>query len=300
MLRTIGMASLGLVLLGMGASAVGQGPDPLVTGQGAGKIARPADTLRVQIDLLAKDKEPQQAVAKLKELREKASAKLIELSAAKESIKFNEPTINGPESNQQLQRMVMMRMRGGGFDEKKLAVLPVTVSVNVTADWPLSGTPEELLLRCYELRKKIKAADVNASKAAAELSPEEQELMEELSDDNSDLPGAGKPGEPQFSYVIKLTAQERAKALKEAYENARAAAQRLAEAAGAKMGAFPRMLSTAPNGTAQYQMAQYTMYQFEGEMPFRPAGPEENEAVGNQPTRIEYQVVLNAAFLLSN
>ncbi len=154
-----------------------------VSGRGSVTIERPAEIMRMQIDLPAKDKDAQEAVAKFKKLKESASAKLAELGAIEGSVEFAAPTMGtvAEGSEAQMQRMVMMGMRGQPMDEETLAALPIIVTVRLTAEWRLVGdSPVDLLLFTHDLKQKIKDADLAGAKEPQELTPEEEELMEEM------------------------------------------------------------------------------------------------------------------------
>ena len=274
-----------------------------VAAQATVTIERPAQIVRMQIDLAGKHKEPKEALAKLKQLRESAGAKVIELGAVKDSIKFGEPFLGtlGTSPDADMQRMVMLRVQGKQVDEAALKALPLVATIRLTAEWPLVGdNSEERLLYGHELKEKIKAADLAGSKDGPALTAEEQELKEELDSAPSfGMPQPSKPGEPSFVFVARIPEEERAKALADAFAKARAQAARLAHAAGMQVGSL-RSLSgnLGPVETdQQYDYYSRVVAAMGGRIESA-AGEENAEAVGPQPGRVEYRVTVSASFEL--
>ncbi len=281
------------------AIANAQQPEPsTVAGQGTGTIARPAEFLRVQIELAAKDQDPRAAVTRLKTIKESASAKLAELGAVKDSIKFTEPTMTtvGGGSEAELRRVMMARMRGKA--ETKPAGAPVTLTVQVTADFPLkTQPPEDLLLASFELQNRIKDADLAGLKAAAKDAAKSEEEEEEGGEESRFEPPQRKPGEPAFSYVIKLTPEELKKAAGEAFRKARASAERYAAAAGMSTGSIRQLGGEhMPSGSGRQDYYQFARYM--GMDPSEIVQESEGEAAGMQPAKIEYKLVVHASFEL--
>ena len=83
-----------------------------------------------------------------------------------------------------MQRMMMQQGRQGKKGKQKEAAKPaepVLVSVQFTAEWKLDAkTPEDLLIAVHALQEKIKGADLAGMKDAEKLSPEQEEMLEEM------------------------------------------------------------------------------------------------------------------------
>lgn len=277
-----------------------------IASSGTARIERQAEVLRMQIEIIGKDKDVEQAVAKLKERKDAALKKLTDLGATPETIKFASMSIGSGGSNSQadMQRMVLMRMRGASQpDPSKLAALPKTASLTVTAEWPLKGeAPEDVVLYAHQLQEKIKEADVAGGKDAAPLTPEEQELQEELAEMSYGDGPAGQAGEPSFVFVARLGAHERLQAYKEAFTQAQTRAEQLAQAAGKKLGALRGLgggmnpLQAGGDGPYAYYMQAMMMEQ--ASMLNGARG--DDEAVGPQPTKITTQVTVQATFDLES
>lgn len=237
-----------------------------VSGSGSAAIKRPASKLRMSIVLAAKGKTLEDALGKLKERRELATAHLKKLQADTTSAKFSDTAL-GAESGQRAEMQRMMRMARGGRVPKALEVpASVTVNCTLTADWPLQyESSDELLIASQKLQEKVKEADLGGLKEPKQLTPQEQELEEELAGtENENYSPYGepqaKPGEPSFLYVATITKEERSAALAEAYGKAKDQASRLAQAAGLQLGALVEVSGQASADDLE-GLDPYTAYQ---------------------------------------
>jgi uncharacterized protein YggE len=231
-----------LFLLSTAISA--QEPEPAgVSGEGTVTLERPASRMRMTIELSEKGPTVKEALAKLSERREAAKLLLQTLDAAKQSIKFAKPGLAAEDDSQrrQMEAMLQERISRGGRVPKGLQMAKsVTVNCTLTAEWPLPEMNEEdLLVRTKELQDKITAADLAGLKEPKERTPEEAELEEELAAMSSDRyydDSEAKPGEPAFVYLASISETELDKAMEEAFGKAKLKADRLARAAGGKLG----------------------------------------------------------------
>jgi hypothetical protein len=198
------------------------------------------------IVLSAKGKTLEEALEKLKGRREVAAAHLKKLQAETTATKFGETAlaVEGPERGQ-MQRMMRMQMSRGGKVPKGLNLPPaVAVHCTLTTEWPLKyQSADELLVLSKQLQDKIKEADLGGLKEPKQLTPQEQELEEELATAGADQfnpygEQESKPGEPTFLFVATITKEERATALAEAFTKAKGDAGRIAAAAGLSLGSL--------------------------------------------------------------
>ena len=136
------------------------------------------------LQLTGKGKTLEEALAALKERREAVAAQLEKLGVDKSALVFTPPGVDDSAGAQQRRMEAMIAQRMGGRGAKKGAKPvkpPVAVTTMLTAHWPLAGdTTEKLLLAADAVREKIKAADLAGGKEAPKLSPEEQEVAEEM------------------------------------------------------------------------------------------------------------------------
>ena len=230
------------------------------------------------------------------------------LGASKETIEFGEPGISSEKTAGQLQMEVMLKQRMKAQGKKpavKAAQPPVVVGATVKADLPLkAATAEELLLVTHQLQEKIKAADLSGIKELAKLSPQDEELAEELEAAGGGYvdPNEVKRGEPFFLFVCKVSDEEHDKAVAEAFRKARLEASRLARAAGADLGALSQ-LSHQSQGTdfndGSDAVRRYYAMQQQGRMAQLPTADENSgEAVGLQPGKVSLRIAVSAQFFL--
>jgi len=290
--------------------AEGAAKDSL-TALGRVSLKRPPTALRVHVELLGKGKTLAEALANLKARRESAVAQLAALKANKESITCGKPTLSNVYSAQrrQLEMMIAERMRSGGRKAAKGAKVPelFTVSAMLTAEWPLEAkTPEELLLAAHALMEKVQAADLAGMKDAEKLSPEEEELFEEMnsmSRRSSDEPIP--PGQPYFLYVARISEKDRQQALAEAFAKAKAQAAQLAQAAAVPLGPLVALSGQGGGGSNtstedEYSGGPYRQYMRRLRMQQAVDNPDEqaSEAVGMDPDSLTFMFMVNASFAL--
>ena len=276
-----------------------------VAGTGSVTIEHAPDVLRMQVDISAEGKDIKEAISKLKEAENQARQKLTKLGAAESAITFGDPQAQNGSRRQQMERMIQMRT-GRRPKAPKNQAPSVTVSATLKAEWPLKGkTGDELLLESQDLQAKVKAADVSGGAKDANAAGEDQEAAEEAQM-SFGPDGQGNPHDPVFLFVSKISDDEREKARAEAFKKAKDDATRLAKAAGATLGALRFLSSNAgPNIgdrynetynelPPQYQRVFYgLMNRGQGQ------GEEPAEAVGVQPGKVAYRVMVSASFALS-
>jgi len=173
-----------------------------------------------------------------------------------------------------------------------------------------SQSAEELLLEAQALREKIKAADLAGTKQAEELSPEEQELAEEMAEMMMQHGEEPVPvGEPLFMYVARITEADRDRAMADAFAKAKAHAERLAGAAGVKLGPLVALSGAGGGSSTMTDPDMYGMFgghDYRRQQYFRQlvqsggAADDEsnNEAVGIEPGGLKFTFMVNAMFAL--
>jgi hypothetical protein len=283
--------------------------DGTVTATGTAVLKRQPELMRVQVEVQAKGKDLKEALTKLKVRRETARSQLAMLKSVPGSIEFGEAavTVGKTERQRQLELMIMQRLRTG--PEKKPAPikqnLPVIVASTLKVDLPLTAAdPDELLLAASELQEQVKALDLGGLKELQKMSPEEEEVakgLKEFLHDPATL--GGQPGEPTFLFVSKISEDDRAKIMAEAFDQARQEAARLAKAAGAELGPLTRLHNPMADLTVdqnEVPNADSLLRKLLGvrTSPTADSAPSPNEAVGKQPEKVTYRVTVTASFLL--
>jgi len=286
-----------------------------VSAVGTATLKRRPAALRVHVEVIAKGRSLKEALTKLKDLREAARVQLDALGAVKQSVSFGEPSLSNVESAQrkQFEMMVRQRMTSRGKQVPKGLQVPKSfaVSSRLAADWPLEGgSAEELLLEAETLKEKIKAADLAGTKQAKELSPEEQELAEEMAEMMAQHGEEPVPvGEPLFTFVARITEAERDQATADAFAKAKAQAERLAGAAGVKLGPLVALSGTGGGSSAMMDPDMYGMfggYNYRRQQYLQQliasGGAEDddskNEAVGTEPGGLKFTFMVNAMFAM--
>lgn len=285
-----------------------QVPQGTVTGTGTVELKRQPETLRLQVEVVVKAKDLKEALAKLKARREAVGKQVVTLGAAKNSVEFSEPVLANEKTDRhlQIQRMMLERLgkpdKVGGKGATK-AALPVLVSMTLKADWPLKAAgPEDLLLQIHELQEKVKAADLGGVKENEKLTPEEEEIAEEMQAAIQQQLGQeaeAKRGEPSFFYVCKVSEEDRAKALAEAFQKARKDAGRLARAAGQELGTLQGLSSQNQGGEVEPSagIPPYLVQQLRAGQG-NDGADSGGEALGVQPGKVTYRIMVSAAFYL--
>ena len=279
-----------------------------VTGSGAVTVSRQPNVLRMTIELPAEGKDIKEAIANLKKERMALAAKIEKLGAAKDKVTFSEPRVGGQPGGsmnaqrQMMRQMVRMQRAGGraaaGKEAADGAPPPkVAVSLTVTAEWPLAEqSPEEFVVAGYTLREKLRAAGLSKPPEPKELTPEEQEEMEELAGMMDEEEGAAAPGEPSFVFVSRFTAEERDNAMAEAFKKARAEATRLATAAAGTLGDLRTVNgSTSADGAGDDDVYGYQRAMMI-QMGMNPADPGVEEGTTSEPGPVSMRVTVTATF----
>lgn len=296
------------------------GSDGVVTGSGRVALTRQPNVLRMTMQVRGEGKDIKEALAKLKSEREAVAAKLKTLGAAQASVKFDGPRVGGGPGDpanaarqraMQMQRAMRARAGGRVGAAKPEPEPKVEVTSKVTAEWSFEPgeTPEDLIVNAYTLREKVKAGGLSKKAAKAELTPEEQEEMEEaegmVMDVYDGMPQAATPGEPVFVFVSKVPAAERDAATAEAFKKAKAEAARLASAGGAQLGEIRQVTGQTASVTDDsddandfynggYQYQAQVMRQLGLNVP----GTNAEEAAGFEPGPVALQVMVTATFAI--
>jgi uncharacterized protein YggE len=228
-------------LYGEMASLQGAGR-PALSAMGIATVRRKPTQLRLYMQLLAKGKTLEDALAKLKDREEAATAQLEAMKADKKSISFGTASVSAAQSarKKQIEQMIISQMRARGKKVPKGLQVPqtVTVAATLTAQWPIEEQAnDKLLVLAHGIQEKIKTADLGGNKEAEKLSPEEEEFEEEANQAGNQFGNEDESQQgPQLLFVAALPRAEREKAMADAVVSARKQAAELAKAAGVALG----------------------------------------------------------------
>lgn len=301
------------VVLALGTPAV-QGREDLpgsVTSQGTAIIERLPEALRVEINLLAKGRDYQEALANLKTRRAQAREWLASLGASENLLVFADPMIIParpeiePPHGLPVEGLAPIPVPVQPSDGKAHRRVPA-VMATLRADLPLKvADADELLLLVDDLQRKIKSADLGGVKALADDA-------QALAIPSCNACGSA-PGDPAFVFVIRITEAERARLLDAAFANARANAAQLAQAAKRELGMLRSLTNAPPDGPGGLDAAaplSGLLARDPSPASSFPGGPAEatstprtarnaEEAISFQPGRVRYRVSVSTTFALS-
>lgn len=278
-----------------------------VRGTGEVVLERKPSVMRMHLQLLAKGKNLAEAITRLNAQRAEVEKRLDELGAAKASIQFSEIELDqtADRMDRQMEMIVRRRMaqkRGGrGATKNDTIGKPAKVQMALIAEWPLPpGDATETLIAVEKLQTTIQAADWGATNRSEELTPEEEELMEEIEgmeEIDEDEMGQQR-GQPTFVFVAKFEAADREKALAEAFVAAKQEAGELAKAAELKRGTLISLETDA--GWEENEDSEYgSIYGTLNNLSSRRKMLERNqtgEVIGPSPSLLKYRVAVNATF----
>jgi hypothetical protein len=278
-------------------------PEGTVSGRGLSTIEKPADTMRMQVQLDVQGATLKDALDKLKTKRDQIKAGLLKAGAQDKTITFSDAVVqnaNSPMDRQAaMERAMRERMGAGGAASPAAtqSAKSVTVICIIKADWALSAdSPEAVMVQANDIEGKVKAAkllDAPKSAAAAEAA-EEAALMAAANDSGP------SPTEPAFYFIARITDAEYAKATADAFAKAKDSAANLAKAAGSQLGAL-RTLAGQINADSEDAMTQgdsENAYYYRQQMMERNAGIDSKEAFSAQPGKVSIPVLVEVAFAL--
>jgi uncharacterized protein YggE len=267
--------------------------DSVVVVTGTAVLQRQPDLLRVQVDLLAKGKDLKGALAKLKTRQEAARTRLATLTPIQGSVEIGDPVLSTGKSDRQ--RLLEILQRRGRVKKPAAPArepAAVIVSAPFKADLPLGASnAEDLLIRATELQDHIRDWDLGGLK---ELQPPALPDEDPADDDPSEV----KFGEVSFRFVRKISSEEQAKVLAEAFQNARGEAVRLARAAGTELDTLRYLQHQVNSEGEEVSPSPNELLRAATGRP-RPTvevHPGPPEATGQQAGKVTYRVILTAAF----
>lgn len=278
-----------------------------VRGTGEAVLERKPALMRMHLQLLAKGKDLTEAIARLSTQRAEVEKQLETLGAVKTSIHFSEIELDQTQDRAERQIEMIMRRRmaqkrgGKGSAKNDAIVKPAKVRMTLTAEWPLTvGEAAETLIAVEKLQKTIQAADWGGTNDSEELTPEEEELAEEMEGaDFVDQDESGhEPGQPTFVFVANIEEADREQALSEAFAEAKQQAEVLAKAAELKLGTLISLEADTgmeADEDADYRL-RYDSSMFSVQRRQMSGHNRAKEVIGTSPSLLKYRVIINATF----
>lgn len=276
---------------------------PSVSVMGTSTVKCLPETIRIIITVQAKEKTVDEALKKLNAEKTAAVEKLQKLGFTKERLTFESMTLDQTQENRQrqMEAMVAGRMRQPGA-KPSASSESVAIKTLLSAEWPLKAkTLEEILKEDFELKQKIKAADLTPEKEA--MTPEEEELAEEMAMMSYGSDDSATNLEPRFLYVATIS-DERARAgYKEAFENAKKQAAIQTEAAGHTLGPLVMLSARVNKGQTRqnpysHRSEDYFLMQMLHAQQYGEDESKQFENLSLQPEEMSFTFVSSAIFAL--
>jgi len=280
--------------------------------QGTGMVAlkETPTVIRMSLQLSEKAETVEDALSRLKDRREAAVQQLEALGAAKDAVKVQPPVLaTGKTSQQQrMAQMVKMFKTQGRRVPKGLEKAPlVTVTANLSAEWPLKAdSPEAALTLVRKLQDQIEKADLAGTKEAKKLTPEEEELNEEMKEMMDSMSYGGEeetnPGEPTFFFVATLAPEAQEKAMADAFTRAKENAEKLAKAAGIGLGPLASLSGAVSQSDESSAMAEYygggysSRMMMARQMSQSDSDDPRTQALSPSPTTATFRIIVVATF----
>ena len=250
-----------------------------------------AQFLRAAVTVIASGDDATAAIADLSRQRQRLKTAMLAAGADPKSLVISDPVLANSDSNLSPRQRIILQMQGNQNPPPTSHPSGVSLSCSVTADWPMAApTADDAMTVGLSLENKIKSA----LPAPAAASPEDEEIAEEQA---ARQQAAGvttpAPGQPQFTFVHKLSDADRAALLDRALADARDQAALLAKAAGQRIIGIDN-ISTAASSMDNVLSAWQQMA-MDGTAP---QSPGESEATGSEPNAITYGVTVNVTFAM--
>jgi len=234
------------------------------------------------------------------EKKKKATINVEKLEPVEGSIEFGD--ISGGGGQGDASKMIQQMKRRFGDDPKMAQMMkvkpPVKLTLSISADWKLEpAEPGELMLTCDALKQKISKTDF-VGESENKLSPEQEELAEEMAEMMSQYGGgeeSAPAGTPSFFYVRVISAELQDELLGKAFDDAKKEAMRLAKATKSELGSL-KHLSTS-DGESSNPYENYYRSQREGFVPTaKTLEGGAIEAVSTSPDKTKYSASVSATF----
>jgi uncharacterized protein YggE len=312
MTRPFWLCALSVIVLLLPATALVAQTSPSlgsVSADGTATLECQPELLRLKTDLLAKAGTLEEALEALTARKGAAREKLIELGASPASISLDPPRIiERSQREAQIETMLQYQDNVDDSLKEKLESLkqasPVKVAATLTVEWPLKAREgEALLLESHQITEKVHAADLAGQAEFEKLSPQEEELAEEMEEYRYMMDNDGpKPGTPIFLFVARVNEAEQDRLMKQAFDKARAKAERLAKAAGRGLGDLQQIMSHSMNSFGESDMYGWYGYNAYAQRFMRQLQPDTDEdaveAVGTEAGQLRYRVTVTTSFAL--
>ncbi|QDT33099.1 SIMPL domain-containing protein [Thalassoglobus polymorphus] len=249
------MKPLSLILCLLGSFAyltspclaqIGEPDSPgTITGTGKATLKVRPERMRLSIDLSSRGSEIDKAVKALQDRIDAARIQIKALGAIEETLQNTPPKIDTQKSLQHEQMRAQLAEslgRAGRSDDETDVDTLIIVSSSMSAEWDLAGlSDQELLVKSFTIQKQVRDAKLAKDDDKSQLSPEEQELLEEAQMFGRYSSGSEDEDGPEFFFYSTVKKEDYESALKSAVSRAKKQASLLATSAGVELGGIQEL-----------------------------------------------------------
>lgn len=284
------------LIIACGPAAHADEPLATIVVSGHATVALKPQTLRMTLLVTADGDDIRAAAAKLQQQESDLKSRLVAAGADEGSIKFSDPVEGADAATLNPQQRLMQQMQIASQRQAAIATpstspAAATVSSMMTAEWPLADAPAQGgLIAANDLESKIKSA-LPANAPVDSKTPEEQEIAEEMAAQQGEN---GKPTDPNFTFVHKMSDAERSRVYAQAFADAQSQAKILASATGKQLGAILH-ISTGNSSDGSANPYEESLMESTGGAA---VAPDPGEATGAQRNAVTYSASLTATFRL--
>ncbi len=215
--------------------------------------------LRLLLDTKAEGATAREATESLSKHKQAVREELVALKADRDSIRMMPADITSrmmglPKQYERLNSQALLRLLGNtlNFNIEELPIV-YTAHCYIEAEWELPSTDPDMLLQLPNtLREEIKSRDLLGEDNVIQLSAEQNSRVSQLKTAMDEHMGfyedeSAEDNRVQILFVAKMSAEERAGAMKRAYEHARQQCEELAQAANMKLGRLANLSKATPD-----------------------------------------------------
>jgi len=273
----------------------------IISATGTSTIKRLPSTIRVIIPIQAKGQTIEDALKSLETERKTVLDKIQKIGFTEENVRVENFSFDQSQENKrrQMEMMVARRMRQAG-PKKAVTTESVAIRCTLFAEWPMTGnTVEDIFKESHALKQKVAAA--NLMPKSEKLSPEEEELAEEMEAMDYSSGEEESNNEPRFIFVAKISDEEGQKAYTEAFEQAQKQGDILAKAAGFKLVSLKQLtgnITKSQENSEPYSRYNHDPYltQMIHSQQFGNSETKQFEGIATSPDSIVFTFIVQVSF----
>ena len=239
---------------------------------GSATVKPKPERIRLLMWVQAQGVDAKTAITALSEHKSRVKADLEKMKAESKSIEFSSVRLSAGtgDENQERQmaymRRMMMQQNGDDVEMPEMPTIYTAICA-LKAEWPLpAGAGEAVALLPATLKQQIQKRDFAGEKNTPELDESAQERMEEMQAMMEDEYGGGFYGGSDegdatvIYFVATISKEERQKALKKAFAEAKEDAEELAAAGGLKLS---KLESVGVYANDDFDLTSYSRYGYQ-------------------------------------